>query len=690
MTQFRSAMSPEEQRDFLTHTRLFLSKDLQRILWSKEVYVLKHQPTTRYLHVSSDELFVLGCFGRGSTVAELVPHLIMNRRCPPLRDLYELILQAREANILNEQRDEEFAPSYPPRWWPSIDREAVQAVWWLTFFAGAIAFFLWGKNYPYGGVTDALALPWWGYLLMWPALSLCASFGSLLASAYVHRIGGEIQRPVLLWKTLLPRISCDWSDCVMGGPEAAVTVAKLRIIPFLLLAIACAALPGLHAWSALAMLGLLWRVAPFAGGPAPQWMQARHREPLLSVSRSRFFYHAPRTIAGKLLGELRATEWTYALWQGAYAAVWGLLVLWQAATVYTGEWNSHVLQTSGKSAAKAVSMGPSDILEEMFSPDSIEILRLFGVGAGLLAATLVGVLLYGWISLKREESHFGESTAPTPDSKSGSVLDTFDDSLLFRELPVEIRGELATLARTVSVASGNNVVGLGERGEDLYVIQSGEFDLIARHPKGGEDVVARLRRGDTFGELSFFGTLFKAQNLRARGTGTLIALSAPELEQTLKRYLSLPSIEEIVQKRTFLRRIPLSAGWEPQSITRFAKCARFETMKDGQVIIGTGRENRFFYLVQEGALDIRQRGRRRGGVHGGEFFGEISLLLNNVATSDVVSIEDSRCLVLQKSDFLALMGQDIELALQMENIASRRLGRPIFPFQGSSIEAIAN
>lgn len=674
MTKFRNGMSPEEQKDFLTHTRLFLSKDIKRTLWTKDVYVLKHTPTAKYLFVSSDELFVLGCFGRGSTVAELVPHLIMNRRCPPLKELYELILQASETNMLNEHREEEFPSSFAPRWWPSIDRDAVQAVWWLSFFAGLVAFFSWNRN----GVFEAGAvrLPLWGYPVAWLTLAACASFGSLLASAYVHRVGGEVHRPGLHWKTLLPRIGFDWSDCVMGGPDAAALVAKLRIVPFLLLAFLCATLSFFTEFSALAPFtaaaigGLLWRVAPFPGGPASQWLEARKREPLHSVQRGKHFYRTPKTFSARLFAEFKATEWSYALWLGGYSAIWSLMVIWFVGAAVTGD--------------------PVDTFPAMFSRHSVGVLQLFGIATGLLAAGLLFTLVYGWYKGRQDDASSGEDAQFAPEAGSGDVLRTFDDSLLFRELPVEVRTELSKLARSVSVSSGKHVVGPGERGEDLYIVDSGEFDIVVQDAKSSGTVVARLRRGDVFGELSFFGGLFRSQNLRAHGAGTLMAMSSPELEQTLKRFLSIPAIEEIVQKRTFLRRIPLSAGWQAHSIARFAKCARFEDMKEGQVIIGTGRENRFFYLVHEGLIEVRHRGRRKGRIRGGDFFGEISLMLNNPATSDIVAVESTRCLVLQKSDFLALMGQDIELALQMEHIASRRLGRPIFPFLGSSIEAIAN
>jgi CRP-like cAMP-binding protein len=167
-------------------------------------------------------------------------------------------------------------------------------------------------------------------------------------------------------------------------------------------------------------------------------------------------------------------------------------------------------------------------------------------------------------------------------------------------------------------------------------------------------------------------------------------MSFPGLEQTLKRHLSIPAIEEIVQKITFLRRIALSASWQPHSIARFAKCSRFESVKEGRILVASGRENRAFHIVHEGGMIVRHRGRRKAVLRGGEFLGEISMLLNMPSTADIVADGPGRCLVLQKSDFLALMGGDVELALQMEEIASRRFGRPVFPFRGAEIESLAN
>lgn len=666
MNKFRPEMTPAEQRDFLTHTRLFLSKDVKRVLYGRDLYVVKHVPTGLKLRLNSDQLFVLGQFGRGTTVAEMVPQLIMNRRCLPLSELYELVLMARAANILNEHRDEEFAPDYPPRWWPSIDADAAQMLWWLSCFAGIFVACFWAIS------EDASKLPapdWWQLLIAWPVLSLCASLGGLFASAYVHRVGCDTRRPSLIWKSLIPRVGFDWSDIDMAGPDGHRVVAKLRIFPFILLAFCCTAIPELRVWAPVSIIALLWRVAPLPGSAVVQWVQSRVRRMMLGTERPVYFYRYSQTISSRVWREFRATDWTFISWLILWTVIWFATACWFVGAFREG---------------RALAVFPY-----FFGSGAVEALRMAGFVSCGMAMVFAVVLLAGWVRQKKEEAQ----VVHAPDDTAGSGLthaQIIEDCALLRELPVEIRAQLTEMGRLVTVSAGQPVVGVGEKGEDFYIIASGELDLSLMRPKGKPDKVAVLLRGDVFGEYSFFGSLFRTRNLRARTEVTLLALASPELETILKRHLSVPAIEEIIQRRTFLRRIALSSAWAPISVSRFAKAARFEDVREGQTVIGTGRENRFFYLVYEGGLDVKQRGRSRARIAPGDFFGEISLLLNNLATADIVAEVPSRCLVLQKSDFLALMSHDIELALQLEHVASVRMGRPVFPFQGSSIESIAN
>jgi CRP-like cAMP-binding protein len=57
----------------------------------------------------------------------------------------------------------------------------------------------------------------------------------------------------------------------------------------------------------------------------------------------------------------------------------------------------------------------------------------------------------------------------------------------------------------------------------------------------------------------------------------------------------------------------------------------------------------------------------------GSFFGEIGLLKNEKPGADVVALEDSVCLTIEKDHFLNLIGQDYFIEMQFEVISKGRL-----------------
>ena len=70
----------------------------------------------------------------------------------------------------------------------------------------------------------------------------------------------------------------------------------------------------------------------------------------------------------------------------------------------------------------------------------------------------------------------------------------------------------------------------------------------------------------------------------------------------------------------------------------------------------------------------------------GDFFGEINLLQTSAASADVESKEDSRCLLINRVEFIRFLSRNHHVALQMERLCSHRLGRPIFPLSRESFD----
>lgn len=71
-----------------------------------------------------------------------------------------------------------------------------------------------------------------------------------------------------------------------------------------------------------------------------------------------------------------------------------------------------------------------------------------------------------------------------------------------------------------------------------------------------------------------------------------------------------------------------------------------EWFEEGQRILRQGFTGAGFYVIIEGEAAIKIDGQDRGKLGRGEFFGEISILLGEPPTADVIALMPLRCLVL--------------------------------------------
>lgn len=67
---------------------------------------------------------------------------------------------------------------------------------------------------------------------------------------------------------------------------------------------------------------------------------------------------------------------------------------------------------------------------------------------------------------------------------------------------------------------------------------------------------------------------------------------------------------------------------------------------EGERILRQGLTGSGFYVILEGAADVLVDGTRRASLQRGEFFGEVSILLGEPPTADVIATQPLRCIVL--------------------------------------------
>jgi putative ABC transport system ATP-binding protein len=115
---------------------------------------------------------------------------------------------------------------------------------------------------------------------------------------------------------------------------------------------------------------------------------------------------------------------------------------------------------------------------------------------------------------------------------------TSKDDWLAKVFPDLIGPELDSLeesAERVSFASGETIVAEGDPADRFFVITKGEVAISRRGPEGNEVKLARLERGQFFGEVGILAETRRTATVRAIDDVELLALSWKEFQETLEQ-----------------------------------------------------------------------------------------------------------------------------------------------------------
>ncbi len=122
-----------------------------------------------------------------------------------------------------------------------------------------------------------------------------------------------------------------------------------------------------------------------------------------------------------------------------------------------------------------------------------------------------------------------------------------------------------------------------------------------------------------------------------------------------------------------LQKTPLWSGLTKQDLKLIAKLSQERKFESGHAIVTKGEAGIGFYLILEGAVEVRSDGKTLSKLGPGQFFGEMSIIDNQPRSADVVAIEASRVLILSAWSFKTLISDNPKIALKMMQEFVRRL-----------------
>ncbi len=125
-------------------------------------------------------------------------------------------------------------------------------------------------------------------------------------------------------------------------------------------------------------------------------------------------------------------------------------------------------------------------------------------------------------------------------------------------------------------------------------------------------------------------------------------------------------------KADLIRNVPLFAHCSKTEIAEVASIADEVDVPAGKDLLQEDDRGREFFVLLNGAADVRSKGRKLNTLGPGDFFGEIALVSRSPRTATVTTTEDSRLLVITASAFRGLLDHSPRIQIRvLEALADR-------------------
>jgi CRP/FNR family transcriptional regulator, cyclic AMP receptor protein len=125
-------------------------------------------------------------------------------------------------------------------------------------------------------------------------------------------------------------------------------------------------------------------------------------------------------------------------------------------------------------------------------------------------------------------------------------------------------------------------------------------------------------------------------------------------------------------KLELLAGVPLFAGCSKKELGEISTLADELSFPAGTTLIEEGRQGHEFFVLIEGDVDVRAKGRKVASLGDGSFFGEMSLVSSRPRNATVTASSPVRVLVIHEQAFRRLLRDSPPIQLKvLQTLADR-------------------
>ncbi len=259
---------------------------------------------------------------------------------------------------------------------------------------------------------------------------------------------------------------------------------------------------------------------------------------------------------------------------------------------------------------------------------------------------------------------------------------------LFSDVPPEALNALVSRLVLRHFPSGEVIYGEGTPGDALYIVESGEVQLMDSAFSDAQ-LLERMGAGESFGEMALLTGRTRAECARVSTDTTVWVLYKSDFDDLMVRYPEISvSLSRAISQRLatrendfvvrHLRRIALFSNLTSSELRAISNKVHGLRFRPGEIICFAGEPAQNMYMIEMG--EVRRLGVGSAGepvlidlLGPGDSFGEQAVMENSAYATTAQAIGDVELWTISKVDFLRLLQQYPSLAVTVTRMMADRM-----------------
>ena len=222
----------------------------------------------------------------------------------------------------------------------------------------------------------------------------------------------------------------------------------------------------------------------------------------------------------------------------------------------------------------------------------------------------------------------------------------------------------------------------GDRGDSIYIIASGEVEIIGKDKKGNNVVLSTLKEGDFFGEFGFFSNARRGASVRAASPATILEIGKSDVAEIIAKHKRVAQVLfDFYKERVVDKLMALSRIFEPMtSSDRKAILARltFGKFQQGVNIVNQGDRGDTMYLIKEGQVKVWVNDPKKGKIvmavlEQGDFFGEIAMATSRPRIANVTAVTNAELVLFSRPMIKDILVKYPQIKKVLEDVIKTRV-----------------